>query len=381
MQVAQVLSGYTLGNADLLRRAMGKKIKSEMDAQRENFVNGAVARGVEAERAGFIFDQVEKFAGYGFNKSHAAAYGWISWQTAYLKANYPHEFLAALMTLDIGNTDKLSQFKQDLERMAIALLPPDVNASSPEFHVEELPNGDLAVRYALAALKGVGEGSMQAAYDERLLNGPYKDFIDFVMRNIHAGLSKKQLESLIAAGAFDSLHSNRGALSAMAEQALRYAQNRRVENDSEQGSLFSDQSMVPPPPLPKVPDWAPLDRLKNEFGAIGFYLSAHPLDGYQKALKRLGVTRYGDLPEFLAHRSALSRLKMAGIVTGLTIKPTRKGSRMGFVALSDTSATYEITVFSETLAAQRETPISPRDQMSPRWRCRQRHWSSAAIRS
>ena len=354
MQVAQVLSGYTLGNADLLRRAMGKKIKSEMDAQRENFVSGAVARGVEAERAGFIFDQVEKFAGYGFNKSHAAAYAWISWQTAYLKANYPHEFLAALMTLDIGNTDKLSQFKQDLERLNIQLLPPDVNKSTPEFHVEQLPDGELAVRYALAALKGVGEASMQFAYAERQANGDYKSFIDFVTRNIESGLSKKQVESLIAAGAFDSLHNNRGALAAMGEQALRYAQNRRAENDSSQASLFTDQSMVPPPPIPKLPDWAPLERLKNEFGAIGFYLSAHPLDGYQKSLKRLQATRYGDLPEFLAHRSALSRLKLAGIVTGLTIKPTRKGSRMGFIALSDTSGTYEVTVFSETLATYRE---------------------------
>ena len=350
MQVAQVLSGYTLGAADLLRRAMGKKIKSEMDAQRKNFVDGAVARGVEAERAGTIFEQVEKFAGYGFNKSHAAAYGWISWQTAWLKANYPHEFIAALMTLDLGNVDKLNLFKQELERLDIKLLPPDVNKSGTEFQVEQL--GDqLAVRYALSALRGVGDGAMQIAVEDRTKRGAYKSFTDFVVRNASAGFNKKQMESLVAAGAFDALHNNRGALAAMTEMTLRYAQNRRAEEESNQTSLFaSDAAMVPPPPVPQISDWPPLEKLQKEFSAVGFFLSAHPLDGYQKALKRLGTIRFADLAE--QRRS--SRVKMAGIVTGLTIKATRNGSRMGFLALSDTSGTYEVTLFSETLSLHRD---------------------------
>jgi DNA polymerase-3 subunit alpha len=214
MQIAQVLSGFSLGSADLLRRAMGKKIKSEMEAQRNAFIDGAVARGVDRNQAGQIFDQVDKFAGYGFNKSHAAAYALVAYQTAWLKANYPVEFLAASMTLDLGNTDKLNTFRQELGNLGIPLLPPDINDSDVVFGVRAPENENElgAIRYALAAIKNVGAQAMESVVAERRKNGPYKDIIDFAERIGAKAANKRQLENLIRAGAMDSLHKNRRQL-------------------------------------------------------------------------------------------------------------------------------------------------------------------------
>src|SRR5215475_6608249 len=210
MQIAQVLAGYTLGGADLLRRAMGKKIKAEMDAQQELFVKGALERGVDKRRAELIFDQMAKFAGYGFNKSHAAAYALVTYQTAYLKANYPVEFLAASMTLDMGNTDKLNQFRAELGRLGIALLPPDVNRSEVEFAVEPDPKtGKPAIRYALAAIKGVGAQAMRDVIVEREANGAFRDLFDFARRLDTRSFNRRQFESLTKAGAFAALNPNR----------------------------------------------------------------------------------------------------------------------------------------------------------------------------
>src|SRR5262245_24792910 len=209
MQIAQTLSGFTLGNADLLRRAMGKKIKAEMEAQRKSFVDGAIARGVSEANATQIFEQVEKFAGYGFNKSHAAAYALVAYQTAWLKTNYPVEFFAASMTLDLGNTDKLNIFKQELDRLKIKLLPPDINRSQATFAVEEQADGGQAIRYALAAVKNVGRGAMEDLVAKRDAAGPFKDIFDFTGRLDAQMVNKRQLENLVCAGAMDGIAPNR----------------------------------------------------------------------------------------------------------------------------------------------------------------------------
>lgn len=355
MQIAQVLSGYTLGGADLLRRAMGKKNQAEMDAQRRTFIEGAAKRGVDKEQSGMIFDQVNKFAGYGFNKSHAAAYALVAFQTAYLKANYTVEFMAASMTLDIGNTDKLNIFRQELARLNIRLLSPDINRSRDIFSVEDMGNGEHAIRYALAAVKGVGMPAMQAVVAERARNGPYHDLFDFVRRLDTRHINKRQLENLACAGAFDSLNQNRAQVYHGVETMTRYGQASAAERDSGQSSLFggADGTILDYPPLPNVPGWDTLEKLRHEFESIGFYLSAHPLDAYAAPLKRLKVVRSADLAT-LAGRGGSSRFNVAGIVASKRISTSKSGKKFAFVALSDTAGQFEVTVFSEVLGVARE---------------------------
>jgi DNA polymerase III subunit alpha len=353
MQIAQVLSGYSLGGADLLRRAMGKKIKAEMDAQREIFVKGAVARGVKEAQASSIFDQVAKFAGYGFNKSHAAAYALVAYQTAYLKANYPVEFLAALMTFDLSNTDKLNVFRQDLDRLGIKLLPPDINRSQATFSVEFGPGLEKgAVRYALAAARGVGIAAMQAVVAERDRSGPFKDLTDFARRMDTKQVNKRQLEALVKAGAFDGLEPNRARAFASIETMLRFAAQAADERTSNQVSLFGGSS-APKLTVPTIPDWPLHEKLQHEFEAIGFYLSAHPLDAYAKALKRLGAIRSSELAARLSAGGG-SRVTLAGTVIGKQERTSAKGNRFAFIQLSDAGGVFEMTVFSELLATSRD---------------------------
>ncbi|HML10960.1 MAG TPA: DNA polymerase III subunit alpha [Stellaceae bacterium] len=356
MQIAQVLAGYTLGGADLLRRAMGKKIKAEMDAQQELFVKGAMERGVDKRRAELIFDQMARFAGYGFNKSHAAAYALVTYQTAYLKANYPVEFLAASMTLDMGNTDKLNQFRAELGRLGIALLPPDINRSEVEFAVETDPKiGNPAIRYALAAVKGVGAQAMRDLVAERAANGAFKDLFDFARRLDARSFNRRQFESLVKAGAFAALNPNRAQSLAAIDLLLRQASLAAEERTSKQESLFggADSTFAERPKLPVVEDWPAVEKLQHEFDAIGFYLSAHPLDPYGKSLERAGILSFGDLPAALAAHSA-TRFRLAGIVVGKKERTSARGNRFAFVQLSDTSGVFEITVFSDVLGPSRE---------------------------
>src|SRR5262249_18559035 len=221
------------------------KIKAEMAAPRKSFGDGAVARGVPEAKAVQIFDQVDKFAGYGFNKSHAAAYALVAYQTAWLKANYPVEFFAASMTLDLGNTDKLNVFRQELDRLKIRLLPPDINRSRVGFGVELLPDGSRAIRYALAAVKGLGEGAVASMVQEREANGPFKDLFDFADRVDARGLNKRQLENLIAAGAFDPLNPNRRQTFEAVEVMLRHAGRAADDRASQQVSLFGALPLPP----------------------------------------------------------------------------------------------------------------------------------------
>ncbi len=352
MQAAQALSGYTLGGADLLRRAMGKKIQSEMDAQRDMFVKGAKEHSdVPEKQANAIFDQIAKFAGYGFNKSHAAAYALIAYQTAWLKANYPVEFMAAIMTLDLGNTDKLSVFKQELDRMQIALLPPDVNKSGAVFRVE----GE-AVRYALGALKGVGEQAMQTLCEERDKNGPYKDLNDFTARLDPATMNKRQLERMICAGVFDSFTDNRAQLYDAVETVLKHAQSLAEERESGQSSLFGgpDGGAAALPDLPAIRPWDALEKLRYEFDAVGFYLSAHPLDTKAGQLERMNIVPFMQVEQKLAHRNS-ALLEMAGVLIKKQIKVSPKsGNKYAFLQLSDSSGVYEVVLFSELLARARD---------------------------
>ncbi|HLB80197.1 MAG TPA: DNA polymerase III subunit alpha, partial [Dongiaceae bacterium] len=355
IQIAQELSGYSLGAADLLRRAMGKKIKAEMEAQRRGFVDGALARGVPEATAAQIFDQVNKFAGYGFNKSHAAAYALVAYQTAWLKANYPVEFFAASMTLDLGNTDKLNVFKQELDRLKVALLPPDINRSRAGFGVETGPDGGRAIRYALAAVRNVGAGAIEALVRARDAGGPFKDLCDFAARLDARILNRRQLEGLVCAGAFDGLNPNRRQSFEAVETILRHASAAASERDSRQVNLFGglDDGARPAFGLPAVEDWPAMERLRHEFEAIGFYLSAHPLDGYGPSLARLGAVRYGDLAASAGERPT-NRAKLAGIVIARQERTSARGNRFAFAQFSDASGMYEATVFSDTLVAARE---------------------------
>ncbi|MDB5394623.1 MAG: dnaE [Rhodospirillales bacterium] len=359
MQIAQVLSGYTLGGADLLRRAMGKKIKSEMAAQRELFIAGAVERGVDAAQAGQIFDLVDKFAGYGFNKSHAAAYALIAYQTAYLKANYPVEFLAASMAYSIANTDKLNVFRQEIDRLGIKLLPPDINRSTETFAVESLPDGTKAIRYALAAIRNVGMPAMKALVAERDKNGPFADVFDLMRRADSGVMNKRQLESLINAGAFDSLERNRAKLFASVDLLVRFAATTADEKKSGQNNLFgAGPASLPVPALANVRAHDSMEELRLEFEAIGFYLSAHPLDQHAKALARLGVITHRQMLERAGRSSGTSRYRVPGIVTGRQERTSAKGNRYAFLSMSDMTGSYEATVFSELLAVHRDIMVA-----------------------
>ena len=353
MQIAQVLGGYTLGGADLLRRAMGKKIKAEMDAQRKLFQDGAAKNGVDAPTAELIFDKMAKFAGYGFNKGHAAPYALIAYQTAYLKANHPVELMAASMTLDLGNTDKLNVFRQELQRMGVKLLPPDINRSQVDFSVEGTGE-DAAIRYALAAVKGVGAEAMKAIVAERTRKGPFKDLFDFAERLDSKQFNKRQFENLAKAGAFDQLNPNRAQSFAAAETIMRQAAAAAEERSTSQLGFFGGTGGVTlkKPPLPAVVEWPSMDRLQQEFEAIGFYLSAHPLDPYETALKRIGVVPSGKLVAHLMSGKP-GRVRLAGIVGSRKERTSAKGNRFAFVTMSDLTGMYEVMLFSEILAQAR----------------------------
>jgi DNA polymerase III subunit alpha len=347
MQIAQVMAGYSLGAADLLRRAMGKKIRAEMDAQRKIFIDGATARGIDEAKATEVFELMAKFADYGFNKSHAAAYALVAYQTAWMKANHPEVFLAACMSLAIANTDRLAALKQEAERANISILPPDINASAADFTVERRGDGRLAIRYALAAIKKVGLTAMESVVATRGTH-PFASVADFAARIDPRQLNRMQLENLICTGAFDTLELNRARLFAAAETILRRAQSLQEEAETGQIGLFGGDGKPDAIRLPDIPDWPQLERLGYESQAIGFHLTAHPLDVYSRALKRLGVTPIAQLER--AAQAGITRVKMAGTVIGSKERITRTGGRMSWVRISDQSGSCEITLFSEILS-------------------------------
>jgi DNA polymerase-3 subunit alpha len=347
MQIAQVLSGYSLGEADLLRRAMGKKIKKEMDAQRKRFIEGAVANGVDRGRAEYIFELVAKFAGYGFNKSHAAAYALIAYQTAYFKANYPIEFVAASMTLDMGNTDKLNGFAQEARRLGMKIEPPSLNRSEVGF----IPSGG-AIRYSLAALKNVGRHAVEHVCDERTERGAFKDISDFARRINTRLVNKRALETLAAAGALDELGIDRATAFANVDRIVA-AGNRSAEASAEgQEDLFSGAAHLPPPiDLRPAKPWVPTDRLSKEFEAVGFFLTGHPLDDYKDALEALGAEPWVEFAAKARSRRVVGTL--AGTVLQARERKGKSGNAYAFAAFSDPTGQFEAVIFSEVLAASR----------------------------
>jgi DNA polymerase-3 subunit alpha len=349
MQIAQVMAGYTLAGADLLRRAMGKKIRSEMDAQRKIFTDGAIAQGFDAAKAEEVFDLMAKFADYGFNKSHAAAYALVSYQTAYLRANYPVAFLAACMSLAQANTEKLASLRQDAIRMGIEVLPPDVNFSQADFSVEKKSDGSRAIRYALGAIKRVGTAAMETIVAARG-DKTFADLADFSARIDGKVISRGQIETLAKAGAFDSVIENRAQVFALAETIIRRAQSQAEERESGQIGLFGG-GKPEAIKMPSLPDWPQNDKLTFEAEAIGFHISAHPLDMYATALKRLGVVASSAIERWA---QGGARVKLAGTVTAKKERITRTGSRMMWVTLSDMHGSYEVTLFSEVLGRCRE---------------------------
>ena len=356
MQAAQVLAGYSLGGADLLRRAMGKKIKAEMDAQRATFVAGcAEHNGIKADYANQLFDLIDKFAGYGFNKSHAAAYALLAYQTAWLKAHHPAEFFAASMCYDIHLTDKLAVFVDDMRRLGIALLPPCINASQAEFDVEVDGEGAPAVRYALAALKSVGEGAMERLVEERTNGGAFRSLDDLANRVDPRLINKRQLETLAAGGAFDVLDANRAGVHAVAETVLAIAASTHHGRTSGQGGLFGDDAgtgdTIKPPADVR---WTLAERMEQEKEAFGFYFSAHPVDRFRHLAKMHGARSYTALNDLPIPDGARVMATMAVLVEDARWRTSARGRRYLMATLSDATGQFIATCFEDGASAALE---------------------------
>ena len=345
-QIARDLAGYSLGKADILRRAMGKKDRKEMASQRDSFISGAVERGIGRADAEAIFDTCAKFAEYGFNKSHSAPYALLTYQTAYMKANYPVEFLAASMTLDMGNTDKLAEFRAEAERLGIKVEPPSINRSGLEFE----PAGNT-IHYALSALRGVGRQAVESIIAARG-DRPFADLADFARRINPRAINKRVLESLVAAGAFDAIEPNRASVFAAVDAILGTAQRSHEDAAIGQSELFGGPAAPERVVLPAVEPWLPAQRLQREFDAVGFFLSGHPLDDYAAALKRLRVQPWSEFAR--AVKAGASAGRVAGTVVSRTERRTRNGTKMGIIGLSDPSGHYEAVLFAEGLAQYRD---------------------------
>jgi DNA polymerase III subunit alpha len=345
-QIARDLAGYSLGKADILRRAMGKKDRKEMASQRDSFVSGAIERGIGRADAEVIFDTCAKFAEYGFNKSHSAPYALLTYQTAYMKANYPVEFMAASMTLDMGNTDKLAEFRDEAERLGIKVEPPSINRSEVEFEVD----GDT-IHYALAALRGVGRQAVEsivAARGERA----FADLSDFGRRMNPRAVNKRVLESLAAAGAFDCIEGNRARAFAAVDAIMATAQRTQDDTARGQSELFAGAPAHSSIAVPALEPWLPAERLQREYEAVGFFLSGHPLDDYAAALKRLRVQSWAEFAR--AVKTGAGAGRVAGTVVSRTERRTKSGSKMGIIGLSDPSGHYEAVLFAEGLAQYRD---------------------------
>ncbi|WP_136442895.1 DNA polymerase III subunit alpha [Pacificoceanicola onchidii] len=348
MQIAQVMAGYSLGGADLLRRAMGKKIKEAMDAERPKFEKGAAENGVDKKKATEVFDLLEKFANYGFNKSHAAAYAVVSYQTAWLKANHPVEFMAGVMNCDIHLTDKLAVYFEEVRKgLKLPWVPPCVNRSQATFDVVD---GKLI--YGLGALKNVGVDAMKLIVEGRG-DKTFATLFDLARRVELKKIGKRPLEMLARAGAFDQLDSNRRRVFDSLDALVAYSTAIFEQKASAQVSLFGEAGEdLPEPRMSPVTDWLPAERLAEEFKAVGFYLSGHPLDDYMPALKRQDVMTLDEVTG-RAERGALVA-KLAGVVAGRQERKSARGNRFAFAQLSDPTGAYEVTLFSETLEKSRE---------------------------
>ena len=347
MQIAQIMAGYSLGEADLLRRAMGKKIKAAMDAERPKFEAGSKKNGITAKKASEIFDLLEKFANYGFNKSHAAAYAVVSYQTAWLKTNHPLEFMAGVMNCDIHLTDKLSQYVDEVRKgLKLPFISPCVNRSQPNFSVLE-----NSLIYGLAGLKNVGLEAMEALVNARNKK-VFVNVFDFSRRLDLRKIGKRPLEMLVQAGAFDVLDNNRHRIFKSLDAIVAYSAAIHDQKVSKQVSLFGEAGDdLPEPTLPSVSDWLPAERLSREFSAIGFYVTGHPLDDYKSAFKVNDILTIEEVEKKVASGPKL--VKIAGVVVGLQERKSVRGNRFAFVQLSDFTGNFEVTLFSDVLEKSR----------------------------
>ncbi|NNC48154.1 MAG: DNA polymerase III subunit alpha [Sphingomonas sp.] len=353
MQAAQVLAGYSLGEADLLRRAMGKKIQAEMDTQRQRFVEGAAKNDISPEKANELFDLIDKFAGYGFNKSHAAAYALVAYHTAYLKAHYPAEFYAASMTYDMNLTDKLGHFVEDARKTGVEVLAPSINAARATFDVQ-----DGKVRYALGALKGVGEKAMEQLVAEREAKGPFKSLEDFAARIDPRLLNRRQLEGLAAAGSFDALNDDRASIHAGAETILRHAQSAASERQSGQAALFGGagdaDNELAEIRLPTA-EWTLAERMGAERDAFGFYFSSHPIDAQRHLLTAHRVKTFAELGSLpMPAEGGRTQTMMAGLVEEARWRTSQKGRRYMMCTLSDPSGQFSAMAFDDAATAALE---------------------------
>ena len=342
MQIAQLLAGYSLGEADVLRRAMGKKIKAEMDKQRVRFQEGAIRNGIKKGQADTIFDLLAKFANYGFNKSHAAAYAWVSYQTAYLKTHYPEQFYAASMTLDMAQTDKLSDFRREAQKKGIEVVPPCINRSEVNFSVR-----DGRIFYSLCAVKGVGRNVAEHIVEIRG-DRPFGDLADFASRIDPKVINKRTLETLINAGAFDMLNKRREQLVEVIDTIVNTAQREtsgRADGIVDMFASSQPQAITPPE---HVAPWSLTERLAREHAAIGFYLSAHPLDDYTELFEKLRVQQWSSFERAARNGAVAGRL--VGTLISRQDRRTRKGSTMAIMMFSDPSGSFECIAFSEQIS-------------------------------
>jgi len=352
MEIARKMAGYSLGGADLLRRAMGKKIQEAMDEEKPKFLAGASENGVPTKKAQQVWDLLDKFANYGFNKSHAAAYAVVSYQTAWLKANYPVEFMAAVMNLDLHLTDKLNVYVQECRRAELPVEAPSVNSSHATFTVE---NGRIL--YALGALKNVGVEAMRLIERARGEGGPFRDIFDFAQRVDLRALGKRALESLARAGALECLDRNRHQVLLSIDELTDYSAALHNEKSSAQHSLFGDANggggeALPPPRLKICEDWLPAARLREEHTAVGFYLSGHPLEDYMGPLKRQKVSTYA---EFMATKGRTGgAARITGTLANVQFRKSAKGNRFAFIGFSDPTGGYEVMAFSDVLSASED---------------------------
>ena len=352
MQAAQILAGYSLGGADLLRRAMGKKIQAEMDAQRATFVEGCAAHNqIPAAKANELFDLIDKFAGYGFNKSHAAAYALLTYQTAWLKVHHRAEFYAASMSFDVALTDKLAMFVEDMRRGGIDCLPPDINASHAHFTVE-----DASVRYALGALKGVGEKAMEALVEERSRAGSFRSLEDFAERIDPRQLNRRQLESLAGAGAFDAINPDRASVFGAAETILAHAASAQDQRSTGQAGLFGGAGAEPAPiRLPRDASWTVAQRMAGERDAFGFYFSAHPVDAQKHLLAAYKVRTFAEISTFNIPEGERIGANMAALVEDARWRTSARGRRYLMATLSDSSGQFVAPAFDDDDSASIES--------------------------
>jgi DNA polymerase-3 subunit alpha len=346
MKIANVLANYSLGDADILRRAMGKKIPEVMNNEKEKFMNGCRTNNIPEDKAEYIFDLMAKFAGYGFNKSHSAAYALIAYQTAFLKAHFPAQFMAALLSCDVSNTDKVVLYINECKDREIEVLPPDINESDHNFNVIE-----GRIRFGLAAVKNVGGAALDSIIEERVKEGPYKSLENFCNRIDSRRVNRRVIESLIKAGAYDSLGVKRSQLFAILDQALDQAQSAQRDKQSGQISLFGllpegDSLKATSIHLPDIPEWDQRELLAAEKETVGFYITGHPLDAYRKDLKEMVDADLATLSDSKEERP----VRVGGLIRTLKEHKSKNGERMAFVTLEDLSGSMEIIIFPRTFA-------------------------------